>query len=186
MKLNLNFAGRSYVNMRLIGQAYWLSAALLVVLLLWGVIQLLSTHTMIAEQDTKLAALQKDREELLGIESIALDTEKLEAVRADVVRSQVLIDQDSFHWTALFDRMENLLPDGVSLRGFRPNYKERSLDITGVAKDLNSLQTFLDQLLTDDTIETAFLQQQAETKVQDIKGTEYIALTFSVKLRGVF
>ena len=79
-----------------------------------------------------------------------------------------------------------MLPDGVSIRGFRPDYKDRALAIEGVAKDLTALQTLLDRLLESDSISSAYLQRQAYVKVRDTKGKEYSALNFSINLEGVF
>ena len=186
MKLDLNFASRRYVNRRAINRAYWGVATALLCLLVWGISLSLLTRGHILQSQSQLAALQQDEQELLGTQSVPLDSQRLEEIRQEFARDQKLLDQDSFRWTALFDRMEHLLPAGVSLRGFKPDYEARTLSIDGVAKDLSSLQKFLDHMLDADSISKAYLNRQAAVKVHDTEGKEHSALSFSVSLEGVF
>lgn len=186
MELNLNFASRRYVNHRAVSKAYWLISIGFLSLLIWAVMQCLVTHTQIRQSQGQLTTLQQDEQELLGTQSVPLDSQRVEELRSEFERKQNLLDQDSFRWTALFDRMELLLPSGVSIRRFQPDYGKQSLAIEGVAKDLSKLQSFLDRLLEADSIENAYLNRQAYTKVRDAKGNEQPALSFSVNLEGVF
>lgn len=186
MKLNLNFASRSYINRKHIKRVYLLVTTGLICLLLWLLSQILLTQTHIQQSRMQLATLQQDEQELLGTKSISLDSQRVEEIRKEFARDQKLLTQDSFRWTALFDRMERLLPTGVSIRGFKPDYKDQSLVIEGVAKNLTALQTLLDRLLESESISSAYLTRQAYAKVRDTRGKEHSALNFSINLEGVF
>jgi len=186
MKLNLNFASRSYINRKAIRKLYWLVVSVLLCFFIWSVIQILLTQTQIQQNRNQLEALQQDEYELLGTESVALDSKRIEEIRSEFARDQKLLEQDSFRLTALFDRIEELLPSGISIRAFRPDYDNNAISIEGVAKDLSSLQTFLDRLHGSTFITDVYLQRHAETKVHDAKGNEQLALQFSVNVEGVF
>lgn len=186
MKLNLNFASRRYINRKHISRVYWFIASAFLCLLFWSISQLLLTQTHIQQSQNQLATLQQDEQELLGTQSVSLDSQRIEEIRKEFARDQKLLTQDSFRWTALFDRMELLLPAGVSIRGFHPDYDARTLSIEGVAKNLSTLQTLLDRLLESDSITNAYLNRQTYVTVRDTKGTEHSALNFSVNLEGVF
>ncbi len=72
--------------------------------------------------------------------------EELGKQRQTYHQAEASLQRDAFRWTGLFDRMEKLLPDGVSLRSFNPDYAKNSLSILGVARTLTQLQTLLDNL----------------------------------------
>lgn len=186
MKLDLNFASRRYVNRKAVTKGYWLAAIVLICLLIWFVSHCLLTQQQIAQSESQLITLAQDEKEILGIKSVSLDSQQIADLRSEFARNQQLLNQDSFRWTALFDRIEELLPKGVSIRGFKPNYEKRTLALEGVAKDLGRLQTLLDRLLESDSISNAYLSRHAEKKVKDKKGNEYLALSFSIDLEGVF
>jgi len=186
MKLDLNFASRHYVNRRLVSKAYWLVAIGLLCLLIWTFSQCLFARDQIQKSKGQLAVIAQEEREVLGTKSVSLDSLNLDEIRSKFTTNQMLLDQDSFRWTALFDRMEILLPAGVSIRRFQPDYEKQSLAIEGVAKNLSALQQLLDRLLEADTISNAYLQRQSETKVRDTSGKEYPALSFSISLEGVF
>jgi type IV pilus assembly protein PilN len=186
MQLNLNFASRRYVNRKAINRGYWIVATALLGFLVWGSTQGLLTRGHILQSQGQLANLQQDQQELLGTRSVPLDSRRIEEIRRQFAQNQKLLDQDAFRWTALFDRMERLLPAGISIRGFKPDYEERTLAIEGVARDLSSLQEFLDRLLGSDAISNAYLNRQAFVSLRDAQGTERSALSFSVNLEGVF
>jgi len=186
MKLNLNFANRRYVNRKVVNKTYWAVIAVLIMLMFWTIRESLVVQKSIQNIQSQLVTLERDEFELLGSKSVPLDSNRLEEIRREFDRDQMLLDQDSFRWTALFDRIEVLLPEGVSVRGFKPDYAGRTLSIEGVAKDLSGLQEFLDRLLESDSITNAYLNRHTDVKVNDIQGNEFRALSFSVDLEGVF
>lgn len=186
MKLNLNFASRRYINRRAVTKGYWMVATGLLCLFLWILYQNLFVSTQIQQTRNQLSALQQDEQELLGTKSVSLDSQKIEELRKEFARNQMLLDQDSFHWTALFDRMEKLLPDGISIRAFKPDYEKRTLAIEGYARDLKVLQALLDRLLEADTISNVYLNRHAFANMKDSQGRQHSVLDFSLSLEGVF
>jgi hypothetical protein len=109
---------------------------------------------------------------------------ELEKRRREVAFANEVLIRDGFRWTTLFDKLEDVAVDGVSIRSIQPNYKENSLGLTAVARGVNEMQDYLDQLLTSPAFSEVYLLSQGSSK-----GTgenERQEITFAINLKGVF
>jgi len=182
MKLSINLASRRYVNQRAMGLFFAvLLFALICILLLQGN-SWLQDYRLEQSYRTHLAELQK---ELGGALPERLSPAEIANRRQLYEQADVLLTRDAFRWTALFDRMERLMPGGISFLGFSPEYEKNSLKIRGVARDLAALQRLLDNLYGDG-FGQIFLENQGETTVDDGRGGKKTALNFTLSLEGVF
>ena len=182
MKLSINLASRHYFNQQALKMIF---SAVIVLLLCVLAVQgkvYLDNYQLTLQYQEHLDSLQ---EQLHGKLPKRLTPEELSEQRQAYEQAEILLQRDAFRWTALFDRMENLLPDGVSLRSFNPDYGKNSLLINGVARNLKSLQNLLDNLQADQ-FEQVYLKNQREVEVDDGRGGKRTALGFSVSLGGVF
>jgi len=182
MKLSLNLASRSYVNQRALKQLYLLLCLLLLLLLAFQVKSCLVSRDEINAVQNSLHEL---RQQLHGELPESLPAEQIQAQQQRYLYAGKLLQRDAFRWTALFTRMENLLPDGVSIRSFTPDYQERELVLIGVARDLADLRKLLDKLHAD-SFQQVFLQSQNRIEVSDGADGKKPAISFSIKLEGVF
>lgn len=182
MKLSINLASRRYLNQ----QALKLTLSCIIVLLLLILTIQGNTYLQNRQQalqyQTHLDSLQ---EQLRGKLPERLTPEELADQQQAYEQAETLLQRDAFRWTALFDRMEGLLPAGMSLRSFNPDYGKNSLLINGVAKNLKSLQTLLDNLQSTQ-FNRIYLENQGEVEVDDGRGGKRKALSFSISLKGVF
>jgi type IV pilus assembly protein PilN len=71
------------------------------------------------------------------------------------------------------------------LRSFNPDYAKNSLSILGVAKTLAQLQALLDNLQAAQ-FQQVYLENQGEVDVDNGRGGKRKALSFSIRLEGVF
>lgn len=182
MKLTLNLASRRYVNERALKLGCLMLLAILVMLLL------LQIQTYLQSRELNLnyqANIEKLGEQLQGKIPKRFTKEQIVVQQQDFALAKSLLQKDAFRWTALFDRIERLLPENVSIRSFNPNYKAGSLGITGVARNLIDLQDLLDNLHAD-SFEQVFLKSQNQIEVNDYKDDKQPALAFSILLEGVF
>jgi len=182
MKLTLNLASRRYVNERALRLAYLVVSMLLLLLLLVQGRVLWQTQQQSQVLRYEISELEKQLNDNVpqrfNKEQIAEQQERL-------ARAKTLLQQDAFRWTSLFDRFETLLPENVSIFSFSPNYNDASLQVTGAAKNLRDLQRLLDNL-HGDNFKQVFLTQQSQGEVLDYAGNQRPAITFSIKLEGVF
>ncbi|MEA3545253.1 MAG: PilN domain-containing protein [Thermodesulfobacteriota bacterium] len=182
MKLSINLASRHYVNQRVLKLALSSTIiALLLILTIQGNTYLQNRQQGLQYQD-HIESLQ---EQLRGKLPKRLTAEELVEQKQGYEQAKVLLQRDAFRWTALFDRMEQLLPDGISLRSFHPDYDKNVLLINGVARKLENLQKLLDNLQTA-RFHRVYLQQQGEVEVDNGHGGKQQALSFSIRLEGVF
>lgn len=182
MKIAINLASQRYLNQPVL--KIILSCAivfLLIVLVLQGNAYLKNRQLSLQHQ----AHLETLQEQLRGKLPERLTAEELAEQQQTYHRAEALLQRDAFRWTGLFDRMENLLPDGVSLRSFNPDYANNSLSIHGVARALTQLQALLDNLQTAQ-FQQVYLDNQGEVEVDNGRGGKRKALSFSIRLKGVF
>jgi len=182
MKLSINLATRCYLNQRALKLILSCVIVFLVLLLGFQGNVYLKNRQLAQQYQAHLDSLQ---EQLRGKLPKRLSSKELAEQRQEYDRAEVLLKRDAFRWTTLFDRMERLLPDGVSLRSFNPDYDKNSLLLNGVARNLNNLQDLLRNLQADQ-FEQVFLRNQGEVDVDDGRGGKRRALSFSVSLGGVF
>lgn len=182
MKLSLNLASKRHVNRRALNLGFGLVALVLVVVLI--------LHSQIYVQDRRLMAayqahLDDLQTQLHGKLPERMNPATLKEQRIAYEQAKNLLERDAFQWTALFDRMESLLPEGVILTSFNPDYAQNSLKINGIARDLGHLQELIDRLYSSDFTQV-YLHSQAEESIEDGQGNKRSALSFSFSLRGGF
>ena len=182
MKLSINLASRRHINQSALKLFLSVTVILLVLLLGVQIKQSLQDWQLSINYQSHLDTLQ---EQLQGKLPERLSTAELAQQQQVYDQAKTLLQRDAFRWTALFDRMELLLPSGVSLRSFKPGYDMNILMIAGVAKDLKSLQDLLDNLQKE-KFHQVFLKNHSEVKVNDGLGGSRTALSFSISLKGVF
>lgn len=182
MKLSINLASRRHVNQKSLNLIFSVVILLLLCVLLLQGTAYLKDRQLAMTYQAHLDALQG---QLQGHLPERLDPKAIAERRKAYEQAQTLLQRDAFRWTALFDRVESLLPKGVSLRSFQPDYVKNSLMINGVARDLGRLQELLDHLQMEN-FQQVYLQNQGEVDVDDGRGGKKTALSFSISLAGVF
>lgn len=184
MKPNLNLASRTYLNRRLLYASYGLAILVLALLLTgWGVV--------LWQKQQAVTALKQEitgfKREMGLAESDAEDgvpAEKLQALKTRVAFANSVLRKDTFRWTELLDRLETVVPDGVGLRDIQPDYRDGSLRIGGLARNLVKLQLFLDNLLASPDFSSVYLMNQTRLDPRAGQGSQ--ALSFSLVLKGAF
>ncbi len=185
MKVTLNLASRRYVNRRALNRLGILFVLLLLVLLTLQVRGYLQRQNHVRNYKENLAEMRQEYQQLLGKTVQSLSPEQLEQQTREFHQAQTLLQRDAFRWTVLFDRLEGLLPAGVSINSFNPDYKSKSLELSGIARNLADLQHLLNNLHKD-SFTQVFLNNQTQIKMTDGQTGELPALSFSVTLEGVF
>jgi type IV pilus assembly protein PilN len=182
MKLSINLASQRHINQRALRVILsGIILLLLIVLALQGNAYL-KTRQLAQQHQSHIDSLQ---EQLRGKLPKRLTAEDLAEQRQTYDQAAILLQRDAFRWTALFDRMERLLPEGVSLRSFNPDYNKNSLLITGAARNLHNLQALLDNIQAEQ-FHQVYLKNQGEVDVDDGRGGKRTALSFSISVEGVF
>ena len=184
MEIKLNLASKPYLNSQSI--RLWLSLLgilLLLVCLLIGSYGFTS-YRQLQLFDKRYQELNDQLAEMPGAPT-DYSPAKLAQVKAEVRLANEIIDADRFRWTGLLSRFEKVLPDDVVIHSIQPNFRERSVQLSGVARDLSALTRFVDNLLQSEDLNQAFLNSHSEVEREDPNGR--LALTgFSIIIREAF
>jgi Tfp pilus assembly protein PilN len=184
MEIKLNLASKPYLNRQSARLWLLLLSALMVLLLLLNGSYGYRNYRQLQLLDTRFQELN---DQISGIQGTSADytPEKLVAVKTEVEHANEIIDADQFRWTELLSRFENLLPADVSIHSIQPDFKARSVQLSGVARDVSALTEFVDNLLTSEDLNQAFLQSHGEVK--NGQNTSNQMLTgFSIVIREAF
>jgi Tfp pilus assembly protein PilN len=182
MEFCLNLASRVYLDRRSVRRWLLLIGGLLGVLLAVNLLygyrnlqQLRLVDAQLAELDSKLAAQR-------GRVPSTYSPERFSEVMGQIAVANQIIDADQFRWTAMLGRLEELLPDKVAIRSLQPNFADRSLQVSAVARDVEAMTKLLDALLGSADLSQAYLLNQALAEQADGEPV----VQFSVVIRKAF
>jgi Tfp pilus assembly protein PilN len=184
MEIKLNLASKPYLNRQSVRLWLLLLGLLLMVLLLLNGSYGYRNYRQLQMFDKRFQELN---EQLSGIHGTSADysPEKLAELKVEVELANEIIDADRFRWTRLLGRFESVLPADVSILSIQPNFRERNVRLSGVARDVSALTRFVDNLLTSEDLNQAFLLNHAEIEQEDNKSSQQLT-GFSIVIREAF
>ena len=184
MEIKLNLASKPYLNRQSIRLWLLLIGVLLMVLLLLNGSYGYRNYRQLQLFDERFQELN---DQLSGIHGTSADysPEKLAKLKIEVERANEIIDADRFRWTSLLGRFESVLPGDVSIHSIQPNFGERTVRLSGVARDVSALTRFVDNLLTSEDLNQAFLLSHGEVEKEDNKSRQVLT-GFSIVIREAF
>ena len=112
-------------------------------------------------------------------------SEEYAAVKSEVALENEIIAADQFRWTLLLSRFEELLPVDVSIRSIQPDFNGHSVQLACLASDISSMTRFVDNLLTSEDLNQAYLQGHSEV-TSDLGGRKLVQVGFSLTVREAF
>ncbi|MEJ2200622.1 MAG: PilN domain-containing protein, partial [Desulfuromonadaceae bacterium] len=145
MKLTLNLASRSYLNRRALRFFYLLAIGMLLLLGAFNLYGYMQGRDRIAQLTVRLAELDRTRQNP-EVRTRKMTPQEQEQLNAEVEFANQILRMDAFRWTELLDRLEQVVPEQVSVRGIRPDFGEGSLSLNGYARSVDDLRRFLDNL----------------------------------------
>jgi type IV pilus assembly protein PilN len=184
MEIKLNLASKPYLNRQSVRLWLLLLGILLMVLFLLNGSYGYMNYRQLQMFDKRF---QKLNDQLAGIHGTSADYSpaKLAELKIEVELANEIIDADRFRWTSLLGRFESVLPDDVSILSIQPNFRERTVKLSGVARDVSALTRFVDNLLTSEDLNQAFLLSHAEVE-QEHNQTSQQLTGFSIVIREAF
>lgn len=179
MKYNLNLATRSYVNRRTLYMSYALIGSLLIIIFIFNTARMFSLNGDINRYMDNIEAIETKILTRTGVEVADYSEANYQKMLENIQYANDVLLRDSFRWSSFLDQMETIVPGQVRVLQINPSYKERSVNLVGQAKNLNSLKTFIDNIIQSGSFSHVFLERQAsESKSKTI--------SFSIRLEGAF
>lgn len=185
MKLTLNLASRTYLNRRALYGVYAVLTTVLVLLLALNLGLYLRSQAHARQIRDHLAEIEKETGGTPAAGSGTFTPAAYEKVLEQIRFANEILDQDSYRWTALLNRLEEVVPERVAIGGIQPDYKGKTLNLTGQARRVEDLQRFLDNLIGSPDFSDVYLLQQAQVAPGG-NGDGAGAISFSIVVKGAF
>lgn len=186
MKLTLNLANRPYINRRTLYVVYLAAAAALLVVLALNIAYALRLRSTAEDFRERFAAVEGRSEG--GAAPAEISPEAFREQQESIALANDILRRDSFRWTQLLDHLEESAVEGVAIRALQPDYKERSLRVSAIARGVDEMRRYLDQLMVSKHFsEVYLLEQSREKEAAGGKGKGSPGgISFSIVLRGAF
>ena len=149
--LRTNLATRPFYNERAAHVAIGIAAALVLAISMLNAVQVVR----LSKHNTELSAQTgAERAEALRLTAEArrirntIDKDELALIVGAAHEANALIDQRTFSWTALFNRIEETLPSDVMLTSVRPAIRDgvTRVDLAVLGRSIEDVDEFMDRL----------------------------------------
>ncbi len=174
MRFRINLATRTYINAGQLKTAIAAAVALLALLLLIN-IQRLAANAGEAKR------LQNELGVSRGGGKVVSDLE-YQALLVRIKFANGVIEMKTFDWLALLDKLEMVVPDGISLTKIEPDIRENGLKVSGVAKNFKNLRHFMENLEGSATFTNVYLLGQG----LPASGENFKGITFNIACKVDF
>ena len=150
--LRTNLSTRPFYNERAVPWGLALAAVALVALTIFNVQRVL---TLSREQARLSEAIERDESRARALSGQAarvrssIDRQSLERVISAAREANGVIDERTFSWTELFNRLETTLPPEVRITSVRPSLdrdRRITLNITVLARGVDDVNEFMERL----------------------------------------
>jgi type IV pilus assembly protein PilN len=156
MKLTTNLATRRYVNLRQLDILLLLAFVLILGLAAFQVIAVAQN----AAEMNRVKGLARG-----GVPAgPQVSAAQLQAQAKQVAFANDLIDRKTVDWLTLLDRLEEVVPSGVSLNEIQPD-RNRVLKIGGMVRQFDSLRVLMENMERSRYFTDVYLVSQAQAKV---------------------
>jgi type IV pilus assembly protein PilN len=175
MRLDLNLATRVYLDRRKVNLALGGAILLLLILLFAGVALISSTAGNIERIRRETADLDKRIAGTTG----AVSDKELKETLSRIKSVNGIIDRKTLNWVGLLDRLEVILPDGVSVTSIDPDFSKNMLKLSLVSRNFPLLRRALENMEGSKFFTDVFLLSQSEVTFSETQK----GIAFSVSCR---
>ncbi|ABA87395.1 type II secretion system protein PulN, putative [Syntrophotalea carbinolica DSM 2380] len=186
MKTTLNLAVRHNLVWHLsVTIARWLLPLLGCWLIYLLVSQGMVLHRWQNLEKERVALTAKVRSEYPAA-SRPVSAEAIKRQEDEMAFVNTLAAKDRFSWTELLGRLEKALTQGITLTGIEPNTQVGSLQITGLAENVGTLQKYLTSHLHTESLSDIYLLRQEFRKIKVQGGQEQSVVAFRIEIKKAF
>lgn len=177
MRFKLNLATRTYVDRK---QALAITAGVVLV----AAIALILGIKNVATHWGDISRLKGDIGVLEGrfkSSGQGVSEADYNALLKEIGAANGVIQQKTYDWLWLLDRLEEVVPDGVSLNSVEPVLKDGALKISGAGRGFGNLRQFLENLDGSAVFSDVFLVNQAVLSHKEDSTAVSFSITAKVK-----
>jgi hypothetical protein len=149
--LRTNLATRPFYNQRAVHLAIGIVAILVLALTVFNVARVITLSARHTELSAR-ADQNEERARALGQQAATaqsgVDNRELEGIAEAAREANAIIDQRTFSWTEVFNRIETTLPPDVMVTSVRPDVRDGviNVSIVVVGQRVEDIDTFMERL----------------------------------------
>jgi type IV pilus assembly protein PilN len=178
MRLTINLATRIYINKRRLN--FFIACAFIILTLL-----LLVNGRKIAAGFGDKGRLDQGIKVLEGkareTKTSPVPEKEYQALLSSIKFANGIIEQKSFDWLMLFDRLESVVPEGIAIASIEPSPKDDGLKLAGMARNFANLRKFVENLEESNFFTEVYLVSQSN--VQGPEGRNVTGFNIACKAK---
>ncbi len=178
MKYSVNLASRSYINKKALYLGYFLCGFVLLAGLVYNLGYYFELRAQINTTEARLHELEETILASQGGDVAGYTAARYEKVLVEIEQANSILSRDSFRWTALLGKLEEVVPGNVKILSIAPDHKKKTITLAGMSRRLKDMKRFIDNLIASNHYTDVLLMYQEDTESGDIK--------FTIKLLGAF
>lgn len=167
MNFSINLATKVYVDFRKVNLFFIVTGAALSCWLVFSIYTCLDNAARI----NKIAEYKARLARSAGTKKIS--ESDYAAFLANVKNVNSIIYKRSYDWLSLLANLEQLLPEGVALRGLEPSEKGAILKLSASARNFSLVRKFIENLENSKVFSEIYLTDQSATKEGTQKGLNF-------------
>ncbi len=177
MRFKINLATRTYINKKKANSAIVAAIAILLLLLLVQV----KIYSGNAGEISRISSL-KTAEEARFKKRIPEFTEKdYQKLTEDIKFCNGLIQKKTYDWVGLLNRLESVVPDGLTLTSLEPDSEDHTLKLAGNSLNFGAMRHFMENLEASDFFSDVYLYKQDQNEQADNR--KLISFTIACKYK---
>ena len=178
MRVAINLSRRIYVHRPALLLGYSLLAAILTCLLVLQGYDLLQWNRQQTYLENEIEKFEVQLGKRAGANTSLVDIEKL----ADgIEQAKLLLEKDRYRWTELLSQLEEVISPRIRLISIQPDFKAKTIGLSGQARDVAALRELLKDLSESETFRDHFLKSQKQGRGQGRGSDDIINFSITVK-----
>ena len=175
MRHSINLATRIYINT---SRLNFVIISVLTLLVLILVFNIRNSATELGEMKKLNGKLNLLEGKAGAAKGATINEKEYQTQLARIKLANAIIEQKTFDWLMLLDRLETVVPDGISLVSIEPS-KNGELKLAGIAKNFGNLRNYMENLEDSRYFAEVYLVSQSDLLQSD--GRQGISFNITCK-----
>jgi type IV pilus assembly protein PilN len=163
MRFTINLATKTYINQKKLTLV--LSACIIV--LSFFLFVNLKIFTFNHAEISRLSNIEASLAAKQGTRGRTVPEKDYVKLLSSIKLANGIIERKAYSWIDLLDRLESVVPEGVSLTAVEPGVKEKTLNLSGAALHFKNLRLFMENLEASKFFYDVYLLKQDELKTAE-------------------
>lgn len=178
MRLTINLATRTYLNNRQLNYLFAFIFILLIFLLMINIRHIASSTAETSRIKEDLKAFQHKS----GSSGKRIPESEYQDLVNQIKSANEIIYRKTFSWLTLLDKLEGVIPEGVSIKQIEPDSKNKILKLSGTTPAFSKLRLMLENMEASRDFAEIYLLTQSVTRVGDSQKGISFSITCQVKM----